>query len=59
MKRQPTHLIDEEQLVYEQANKYCQSSHLGGTLSGRERLWCSLGRPASLRTSSIVVLISR
>jgi hypothetical protein len=48
------HLRGEERLVYEQTSKYRRSSHSGGTPSGYERRRRALGRPAILRTSSMV-----
>jgi hypothetical protein len=57
--RYSTHLCGEERLVYEQTNKDRRNSHPGGTPSECECRQCALGRPASLRTSSLVVKISR
>jgi hypothetical protein len=58
-KRHPTHLRDEECLVYEQISRDCRSSGPGGTSSGRERRWCDLHRPASLRMPSMILEICR
>jgi hypothetical protein len=53
------HLRGEERLVYEQSSKGRRSSRPGGTPSGCGRHRRVLGRPASLRTSSMTVEISR
>jgi hypothetical protein len=53
------HLRGKERLVYKQTSKGHRSSRPGGTPSGRGRRRRVLGRPASLRTSSMTMEISR
>jgi hypothetical protein len=53
------HLRGEERLVYEQTSKGRRSSHPGGTPSGCGRRERVLGRPVSLRMSSMTMEISR